>query len=138
VKKLGWDAVLRRGMRFSGSARFSDIADGLSFDEEGILSFAGHRGPAMQRYRFEPCGSVVTVRFADGRLFHRIDLATGKAAASHECAPDVYEGRYRVLGPDQWLVTWRVSGPRKRQVIASRFCRALPGWDGHAAAGVAR
>ena len=37
--------------------------------------------------------------------------------------PIGYEGRYRVLGPACWLLSWRVTGPRKRYVLTSRFTR---------------
>ena len=45
------------------------------------------------------------------------------AHVAHDCAPDRYEGRYRVLDADRWVLSWRVVGPRKRQLISSRFVR---------------
>ena len=40
--------------------------------------------------------------FADGRLFHRLDLSSGRDDVLHDCAPDQYRGRYRATWP-RWL-----------------------------------
>jgi hypothetical protein len=111
-------------MRFAGRATFRADGDCLLFTEQGTLAFAGYRGDAGQRHRFAVTGAAADVWFEDGRFFHALDLRQGRAVVRHACAPDLYEGRYRVYGCDAWGVTWRVAGPRKRQVIASRFWRA--------------
>lgn len=112
-------------MRLCGTARFSACLTGLLFEERGTISTGAYVGEAAQRYVFEIEGaSVATVRFEDGRPFHHLNLETGLARVQHDCPPDRYEGRYRVLAPTCWLLSWRVIGPRKNQVITSRFIRS--------------
>ena len=112
-------------MRLEGQARFIPCVAGLLFEERGTATIGTYRGEAARRCIFH-CRSSgeVEVRFEDGTFFHRLDLRTGSAQVRHVCAPDRYDGRYRVLGPDRWLLTWHVTGPRKRHRIASRFVRA--------------
>ncbi len=124
LTRLGWDGGSGRTMRLHGQARFAPCAAGLLFEERGTATIGTHQGEATRRYIFRR-GSPgeADVCFEDGTFFHRLDLRTGNAQIFHPCAPDRYQGRYRVLGPDRWLLTWHVTGPRKRQRIASRFVR---------------
>jgi hypothetical protein len=94
--------------------------------EHGRLRLGAHDGPAERTLRIEPAiDGAWQVRFADGRPFHELDLAAGgRCDVSHLCGPDVYRGRYEIDGPDRFTITWRVSGPRKNDVIASRYERA--------------
>ena len=103
---------------------FEPASAGLLATETGTASVGSHRGLASRRYVYqlaEP--GAAEIRFEDGRPFHRLDLSEGRASVRHDCAPDCYRGRYRVLGPDEWFVTWRVTGPHKRQLISSRLLR---------------
>ena len=128
VTRLGWDGVPARTMRLRGAARFSADATGLLFEERGVMAAGAYVGVATRRYVFQIDGaSVATVRFEDGRPFHPLNLETGLARVRHDCPPDRYEGRYRVLAPTCWLLSWRVIGPRKNQVISSRFTRSAGG-----------
>ncbi len=128
VTRLGWDGVAARTMRLRGTARFSTCAVGLLFEERGMIAVGAYRGEAARRTLFQiESASVAAVCFEDGRPFHRLDLETGLARVQHDCPPDWYEGRYRVLAPTCWLLSWRVIGPRKDQVIASRFSRSANG-----------
>jgi hypothetical protein len=112
-------------MRLRGTARCSAQPEGLRFEERGAMAFGDYRGEATRRILFRVIGGgAAEVRFEDGAPFHRVDLRHGVAHVRHDCAPDRYEGRYRVLGPDRWTLGWRVTGPRKRQLIASLFIRS--------------
>lgn len=125
LTRLGWDGVLRRTMRLRGTALFSACAAGLLFEERGTLALGTYRGEAIQRYVFRlRTAGRVAVCFENGTLFHCLDLTKGVALVRHDCAADRYEGRYHVLGPNCWVLSWRVTGPRKRQLITSRFIRA--------------
>ena len=111
-------------MRLRGVARCSVGAAGLLLEERGTVTCGAYRGEAARRYLVRLRGAgAAEVCFEDGRPFHRLDLTHGLARVRHDCAPDRYEGRYRVLGPDCWILSWRVTGPRKRQRITSRFDR---------------
>ncbi len=113
-------------MRLRGVARFSACAAGLLFEERGTVARGTYRGDAARRYVFRLAGvGVADVCFEDGTPFHRLCLESGVAQVQHDCAPDRYEGRYRVLDPDRWMLGWQVTGPRKRQLITSRFVRRL-------------
>ena len=114
--------------RLGGEALFAPAPDGLRCDERGILTFGAHRGEAGQTYRFafDPAGGTrkaAEVRFGDGRFFHRLDLSSGRSDVAHDCAPDRYQGRYRVADRDHWTLIWAVRGPRKHALIGTRYAR---------------
>ena len=112
-------------MRLRGTARFSACAAGLLFEERGTAAVGAYLGEAARRYVFRlRSASMAEVCFGDETLFHSLDLTEGIAQVRHDCAPDRYVGRYRVLGPDCWVLSWRVTGPRKRHRITSCFIRA--------------
>ena len=110
--------------RLSGTADFVQDPDGIGFAERGTLVLPHARAEAQQRYRFviEDDHSF-SVFFADGRFFHRADIAAGRASVSHGCPPDTYRGRYRFWQPSRWSLSWRITGPRKDLVIGTVFSR---------------
>jgi hypothetical protein len=113
---------------FNGRARFTpDLAcpATLIWHEHGRLRLGAHEGPAERTLRIESAAAGAwEVRFADGRPFHPLDLATGSDDVTHLCGEDTYHGRYAVEGPDRFTVTWRASGPRKDDLIETRYDRA--------------
>ena len=114
--------------RFQGRARFTpdpEAPDTIVWREQGRLRLGAHDGPAQRTLRIEPAGGGEWwVRFADGRPFHPLDLTAGHCDATHFCGPDVYHGRYEIEDGDRFTVTWRITGPRKDDVIASVYDRA--------------
>jgi hypothetical protein len=113
---------------FSGRASFAAdpaSADVLIWTETGRLRLGGHDGPAGRTLRIEPASDGAwEVRFADGRHFHALDLSDGSDDVTHLCGPDTYRGRYEVQTADRFAVTWRITGPRKDDVIESVYDRA--------------
>lgn len=113
--------------RLTGEALFAPAPGGLRYDERGTLAFGAHRFEAGRGYRFALDHSghpgAAEVRFEDDRPFHRLDLSRGRADVVHDCAPDRYRGRYRVIGRDRWALAWLVHGPRKRLLIGTRYSR---------------
>jgi hypothetical protein len=116
------DADLGEG-RFRGSATFTPAGGGLAWTETGHLALAAYDGPARRELQVVPAGEAWEVRFADGRPFHALDLATGACAVEHPCGDDHYAGQYRLMGPDAFEVSWTVRGPHKDQRLASRYER---------------
>ena len=117
---------------FDGTAVFAPLADGgLLLTESGTMRLGGYTGPAEQTYRYAfPDGPGRAEVFRhDGTPFHRLDLATGTAEAVHHCGADLYQGMFRVLGPDEWIVEWAVSGPRKDYHMVTRHYRVSAGED---------
>jgi hypothetical protein len=86
----------------------------LCYLETGELRFGTHTGPATRtlRYQGRPDGTV-DVRFADGHLFYRLDLRSGRCTAIHHCRADRYEITYLVLGENAMEERWQVQGPGK-------------------------
>jgi hypothetical protein len=117
------DADLGAGC-FRGRATFTPSGDGLTWTETGHLTLAAYDGPARRELRLVPGGDAWEVRFADGRPFHSLDLATGTCAVAHPCGEDRYTGEYRLRGPDAFEVDWTVRGPRKDQRLIGRYARA--------------
>jgi hypothetical protein len=123
VERTLEDAALGLGT-FAGEAVFAPDGDGLLWREEGRLRLGAYDGPATRTLRIVPEDGGWMVRFADGRAFHPLDLREGACAVEHPCGEDTYDGVYRVAGPDELEVRWRVRGPAKDGVIASRYRRA--------------
>ncbi len=110
---------------FTGVAEFVRDGAGLVWEEHGRLRWQRYEGPARRRLTLERDGDEGwEVRFADGRLFHALDLAGGASRAFHPCGEDRYEGEYRILDQGAFEVRWRVRGPRKDQEIVSTYRRA--------------
>jgi hypothetical protein len=119
------DARLGIAGRLTGQAVFTPSADGLTHDEKGDLSFGTHLGPASRRYRLTIGRlSEGVVWHADGSLFHALDLASGGSDILHRCGADMYRGRYRVIDENRFVVSWHVTGPRKRYRLATLHLRA--------------
>jgi hypothetical protein len=133
IELFSGDWILRRRIQdrkaralghLAGRARFTADAGGLRFSERGELRFGAVIADASRDYGFTILGrDRFRVCFADGRLFHEAQVVNGAAAVSHDCAPDLYRGRYRFETPDRWWLSWRITGPRKDLVIVSVFSR---------------
>ena len=123
------DRRLGQRGRLIGTARFEPADDALDYVETGLLEFGDHRGEATARYRYRPLGGgAAEVLFPDGRFFHRFDLGSAPGGSRisrvrHDCAPDLYRGRYVVIGRECWLLGWRIAGPRKTLSLATRYER---------------
>ena len=55
--------------------------------------------------------------------------AAGTAEAVHRCGADLYRGTFRVLGSDEWVVEWVVSGPRKDYHMVTCHYRVSAGGE---------
>lgn len=103
-----------------GTCRWLPDGDGLRQEEEGVLRY-GSAAPmrAARVYLWRQTPEGLAVFFEDGRPFHR--LAAAQLSDRHWCPPDVYDVSYDFSSWPDWTQVWRVSGPRKDAVIASRF-----------------
>jgi hypothetical protein len=115
--------------RFAGQAVLTEPdlpGESLRYLETGELRFGTHVGPATRALRYQglPDGTV-DVRFADGHLFYRLDLRSGRCAAVHQCGADRYEITYLVLADDQMEERWRGRGPDKDYQATATLTR----WD---------
>lgn len=106
---------------FRGRAEFAFQDDGtLRWHESGEMTLDGATLPAYRTLSIDAAGHV---RFDDGRPFHDLALVEGSCDAVHPCGEDMYNGRYERVGEDELVVTWHVAGPRKDDVIVSRYVR---------------
>jgi hypothetical protein len=119
---LTGDWIMTRRIRLRRTAtrgflagRVSIRADGhrSSLDEQGLLRLDGREAMASQRYSLSYRGAAVQVHFRNGSFFHEFELRAQGYTAIYHCGEDQYIGRYRVLDPDAWSLTWCVRGPRK-------------------------
>jgi hypothetical protein len=110
---------------FEGEARFQAAPGGLSYLEEGRLTF-GAAAPmaATRRYFWRAAGTAIEVDFADGRFFHAFQTDVDRPEAAHHCAPDKYAVRYDFSAWPAWRAEWRVAGPRKDYAMISDYRRA--------------
>lgn len=108
------------GGLMTGEARLTPDAEGLVYDETGALRLGdGAPFAATQRYLWRESGDGIELRFADGRFFHRFALA--RPEAEHPCGADLYKVRYDFAAWPDWRAEWRVTGPRKDYVMATRY-----------------
>ncbi|MFE9774281.1 DUF6314 family protein [Streptomyces sp. NPDC005931] len=111
---------------FEGTTVFGPLeGGGLLHRESGTFTWRGTARPAERTLHFLPGpGGTARVRFADGRPFHDLDLATGRYLADHPCSADLYRGEFTVRDADHWRTLWRVRGPAKDLVLTTAYERA--------------
>lgn len=113
------DGANARSGTFRGRARFSPhrsdrLLCRLAYEEEGELSFGGHRGPAWRRLEYSSrADGTALVSFPDGRLFVDLDLRRGSWRAVHSCGADCYELITVVRSEELLEEAWVVTGPAK-------------------------
>ena len=122
VERALEDAALGAGS-FRGSATFRTDADGIAWEEAGTMRLGRYAGPARRELRIAPAGNGWEVSFADGRPFHRLELSGSGCRMHHPCGADSYDGELELLGPDEFAIRWRVSGPAKAQRLDGRYLR---------------
>lgn len=108
----------------NGEASLRREGVSLLYAEQGVMEYGAYHGQVTQHYiyDFEAPGRA-SVRFSDGRLFHELDLSTGADSVTHLCPPDTYAGRYELLEDAKWTLNWKISGPRKKLNISTRYWR---------------
>lgn len=117
---------LRAGTQgtLAGEALFETEGDELVYRENGVLRLGDGAFKASRVYRYGfPAPHRAEVAFDDGSLFHVLDLSSGSWAVEHLCGADSYRGKYIVAGFGEWQVNWQVVGPRKDQLLESRYLR---------------
>ncbi|MEU2286849.1 DUF6314 family protein [Streptomyces sp. NPDC013178] len=116
---------------FTGRTGFRPLGEGggLLHEESGTFVWQGVARPAERTLRFlpGPAPGTAEVRFADGRPFHDLDLTTGRHAAGHPCAADLYRGEFTVRDADHWRTVWRVGGPAKNLLLTTEYTRESAG-----------
>ncbi|PRY95397.1 hypothetical protein BCF33_1016 [Hasllibacter halocynthiae] len=108
-------------VRAEGTARFAPEGDGLAEREEGRAVLPGGSGMAFEQRRlWRAEGGRLTLWKGDGTLLCVLDGGEGV----HGCPPDLYRVRLDLSGlPSDWSAEWRVTGPRKDYVMATRYVR---------------
>lgn len=120
------DGLLDQEGECTGTAQFVLNGNTLNYREEGAFKMGEIETTIEREYLYTfPAPSMAEVRFPDGRFFHLLDLTKGIVRVDHDCGDDTYNGLFRVLGESAWLSVWRVQGPRKSQVITTRYSRVL-------------
>lgn len=115
---------------YQGEAGFAagDQPDVLAYAETGELETPQGVFTATRSYTYNFIGSALAeVRFPDGTFFHVLDFSSGISRVEHTCEPDQYQGLFRPIDQDTWLSVWRISGPRKSQVISTHYHRVIIG-----------
>ena len=115
----------RRGPegRLEGAARLTPDAEGLVYEETGLLRLGdGAPFAASRRYLWREGPEGIELRFADGRFFHR--FRPDAPEAEHPCGADLYRVRYDFAAWPEWRSEWRVTGPRKEYRMTTCYRRA--------------
>ena len=103
---------------FAGTAAISAHL----FEENGSTSIGGYRLQSRRSYLLDIKDDELMVLFPDSRPFVRLRNAILQRIG-HPCGADSYSGRLLVAGPDCFIETWRVIGPRKDYQSVARFRR---------------
>jgi hypothetical protein len=113
-------------VRFHGIALVQAAPTGALYTETGQVSTPHHSGPARRTLLLSPHeDGTVGVNFRDGRPFLDLDLSSGAARATHPCRADRYEMSFAVLGADELVECWRVTGPAKNYRAVTRWRRRV-------------
>ncbi|HVC52172.1 MAG TPA: DUF6314 family protein [Stellaceae bacterium] len=104
---------------------------GFGYREQGRLTLPGGQVlDGERRYIFveEVRGFAVLFAEAPPRLFHRVALRRERTnfigTATHLCGADRYDSRYAFGPGGGFVIEHRVSGPRKRYTIVTRYSRS--------------
>lgn len=112
--------------RVEGVSHFSGEDKTLIYAETGTMEYGAYQGIVTQNYIYEFTGPLkADVLFPDHRLFHKLDLKTGEKSVEHWCAPDQYNGHYRLRDPVNWSLSWKITGPRKNSIISTTYHRLV-------------
>ncbi len=103
-----------------GAASFQKSADGLIYDEVGVLRIQEREFRAERRYIWREIAGGYAVSFEDGSPFHEFHFSNPQA--THFCRPDHYEVHYH-FDNERWDCEWRVQGPRKDYVMKTWYER---------------
>lgn len=126
LARLVTDYRGREPARFEGRAAFVPEGPDLVYRETGRFTLESGIFEAEQSYLYVfPDRHRAEIHFHDGRPFHDLDFSTGRWSAEHFCAPDRYRGEFRIAEMDLWTASWRIEGPRKDQLIETRFSRVV-------------
>jgi hypothetical protein len=124
VVRLFVDRGEHKSGTFLGRAYFVEAGEGLAYREEGQMRYGDYSGIAKRYYVYSFSSAYYAkVQFADGRLFHDLDLRQGYWQTIHRCGEDRYRGRIQACSPERWELGWEVLGPCKDFRIASRYIR---------------
>lgn len=123
-RRFRTDGLFTDGL-FTGEACFSGDGAQLRFEETGVLRFGDYVGQARRAATYEfTAPHKAVVRFEHGGLFHDLDLSRGLWRVLHPCGSDLYRGRIAARSGACWQTAWRVSGPRKDQIMLATHLRA--------------
>jgi hypothetical protein len=103
--------------RFAGEARFTPVAGGLAYREDGELRLGAAVFRATREYRWVFGEGTVEVFFSDGRFFHA--FGPDATEAEHLCGADLYRVAYDFGRWPVWEAVWEVRGPRKDYLMRS-------------------
>lgn len=123
----------RRGARIgaaSGEAIFAVGADDATMicTEALTIDYGGRRLAGQQAtiWRFDDTEGPA-LYFRDGRFFFamrfRQEDSRLRAAFSHDCGEDRYEGAASIADENNWRLVWNVSGPRKDYSLDTFYSR---------------
>ncbi|MBF0247169.1 MAG: hypothetical protein HQL36_03725 [Alphaproteobacteria bacterium] len=126
-----------RKIHDSASKDIRETEGGVTFTPDGDVpgarllyrESAEHDGPEAHSvlprdlvFNF-PTMTKGEVRFADGTLFHVLDLGKGIVRVQYENGNEIYHGLYRALEFGYWLSVWRIEGARSNQIITTHYRR---------------
>ena len=119
------DRATGQVMTLAGEAVLEPDGAGLRQREQGrLITGDGRALPAERHYLWRTEGALIALRFADGRPFVRFDPREARPQATHDCAPDLYLGRWDFAAWPMWEQHWRVTGPRKDYSMTSTYTPA--------------
>lgn len=124
IRNAGSAAVLQQNGRASFSPHAANLLD---YREEGTWADSGH--DFFQSYTWHIRGQRTEIFFGSGpqqgRPFLALDFdpQTRTAFDTHNCEPDLYRVRYRLIAKGAFQTLIVVRGPKKAYIAQTEFER---------------
>jgi len=107
------DKLNQKKFELEGLGNFTDNDELYHYSEVGLLKSDSFHSKAHQDYIWIIKPKGWKINFSDGSYFHDLELVNSEQRVYHECGNDVYRGEFLLSLPNDFKVTWNVSGPRK-------------------------
>ncbi len=102
-------------LAFEGLASFAQQAALRLYEESGSYKLNNQPMDFSTSFLYEILSEThCRILFSDQRLFY--ELTKPQETLEHLCGQDHYEGYFERLSADQWILNWRIKGPRKKNI----------------------
>ncbi len=109
----------------SGTAFFSQEEENLIFYREDVLLINRIKSFREYYYSFNPLNQETQQLFNDKRIFSTLHFneISQTATGEHICGQDYYYATYSLIGENQFITEYKITGPHKNSRITTKYFR---------------